>query len=131
MTPGATAPEPPPSGSLDEGESPAPAPDLRTLREEIARNPHAVPASLTRFAREVGARIERARESKEATLSLFSALEECAAAPEAPSLAAYCAVNAVRVARFRPAELRPRIEDLRKRISPAARSLIRAASTAD
>lgn len=92
------------------------APSLNEIREEVKIDPHQTPASLIRFARKVGERMERAKASAQEARSLMGELESCVQNEDssiAPSAQVFCLQNAAELARLEP-ELSERAGRLRQ-----------------
>jgi hypothetical protein len=75
------------------------APPLKTLREEVAQNPHQTPIALLQFAQDLGDRLEAAEKSEPEARKFFDELETCVLnGAQAQSTRALCLANAKRLA---------------------------------
>ena len=92
-------------------------PDRDTYAREAIADPHAIPASLGRFARKMSERMEVALASGPAAVSFFSELSGCALREGGlESVRAVCAVNAARLAEKFPVPLARGMADLKERL---------------
>ncbi len=104
-------------------------PELDVIRDEVEADPHSMPPSMLRFARNVGRRMEQALKSRENAASLFKELSGCASretGATAPSVKALCLSNAARLAEKYPNDFMLPYRDLKENSGDDVTDLIKA-----
>jgi hypothetical protein len=78
-------------------------PQLAQMKQDIAADPHATPASMIRFAQELGGRLEGAMKSEQAARAFVSEMSACVKGNYPSSVQALCLVSVRALADEKPA----------------------------
>lgn len=101
-------------------------PSLKTLRDDVAKNPHETPQALLRFGADLGVRMEEAKKDKNSAIQLLSELKGCsqpASVDDSPVQArAICLVTAREIAQIWP-DLKNSVEEVVSGADSKAREL--------
>jgi hypothetical protein len=104
-------------------------PNLKEVREQIAKDPHQTPPALLKFARDLAEKTEAAKRSPEKAKTLFETLENCLQGGKDPSestpVAAQtlCITTAEELTKLYPQEFSSRLKQLEENASPELKKI--------
>jgi hypothetical protein len=99
-------------------------PTLQNLRDDIAKDPHNAPASMIKFAVELGHRMDDAEKSRAFAGDFLDDLESCTLSGDnASSIRALCLSHANRLS-AKYEDMKPRVENLARRADPEVTRLL-------
>jgi hypothetical protein len=104
-------------------------PNLKEVREQIAKDPHQTPPALLKFARDLAEKTEVAKRSPEKAKTLFETLENCLQGGKDPSestpVAAQtlCITTAEELTKLYPQEFSSRLKQLEENASPELKKI--------
>ena len=101
------------------------APQIKTIRKEVAKNPHETPISILEFASALGEKMDAAIQKPELADPFFSELKDCVHESEkfTPAIRAICLSNAQHLSEKYPA-LQDQYRNLKQLAPPEVNRLV-------